>query len=158
MEELIAYRQELLSALGDGIDITTRAEQEISPQDWYQQPPGSQHTLHFSLAYLRTIELLEFSVQIRRILDEELPLLSTFNDQDWMAGHYQPGEPIHHIVDEFTRSRQEELALLRSLPPDSWSRLARHPWWGLHSLQWWVELQRDSSHQVLGSFSTRLSI
>ncbi len=158
MEELIAYRQELFSDLEGDLAFVARAEHELSPQDWYQQPEDSQYTLHFSLAYLRTIELLEFSVQIHRILEEEMPVLSIFNDQDWMAQHYQPDEPVHFIVDEFTHARQLEIGLLRSLPSDSWSRSARHPWWGLHTLQWWVELQRDSSLQVLGSLYILLSI
>ncbi len=149
MEELISYRHELLSALEDDMRVITEAESRLTAQDWHHQPDGSPFSPHFILAHVRALDTMEFNDQIQHILTEEMPLLALFNDQAWMADHYQPGEPVNQIVEEISHVRQQEVILLRSLLPDSWSRTARHPWWGIHTLQWWVELQRDYTHQLL---------
>ncbi len=76
-------------------------------------------------------------------------MLAAFDAEVWMAADYNPDVPAHLIIEDFAASRQWELGMLCGLAPLSWSRIARHPRWGVHTLQWWVELQRDNSHQYL---------
>jgi hypothetical protein len=79
MEELIAYRQELLSILEADVTTLARIEAGISTQDWYRPLRDDQRTPHYILARLWVDEAHGFTPQIRRILDEEMPLLSVFD-------------------------------------------------------------------------------
>ena len=80
---------------------------------------------------------------------EENLILAVFDDQAWMRHHYQMNEPASTILDELVRLRRQEVTWLRTLTPAQWSRSARHPWWGVHTVQWWSELQLDITLQHL---------
>jgi hypothetical protein len=148
MDELTAYRQELLLALERAVNELSQKVADTLPGDWYRVSGGNIHTPHYTLAHLRALEALEFAIQIRHILEEK-PLLSIFDDEAWMASHYRLDEPAWNIMEDIASLHKQELIELHNLPTESWSRSARHPWWGVHTLQWWVELQLDYSYRHL---------
>jgi hypothetical protein len=158
MEELITYRQELLSALEADITLLARIEESVSSQEWYRPLGDDQPTPHYLLACLWIDDAQGFTPQIRRILDEEMPLLPDFDAEDWMADHYDLEEPAGIMIENFTSLRIWEVGLLCGLLPASWSRVARHPRWGVHTLQWWVEQQRENSHQRLSRLASLLDV
>jgi hypothetical protein len=158
MEEIDTYRKELLSVLGGVVDKLFKIVAGIPSSAWYLPFGQTSHTPHYTLAHLRVLEVQVFAIQLRRILDEETPLLSVFDDDAWMAKHYRSEEPTSHIMEDFVNLRKEELNWLRELHPEAWSRTARHPWWGVHTLQWWVELQMDYSDQHLRELSPLLDM
>jgi hypothetical protein len=158
MEELIAYRQELLSALEEQINSLASAVAGISSKDWNRTFAPDQPIPHHTLACLWAEESQEYSKNIHRILDEEMPMLTVFNTEAWMAAHYDEDVPAQLIVEDFAAVRQWELGVLCGLPPASWSRTARHPWWGVHALQWWVELQREATHQHISRLLSFLNM
>lgn len=139
MEELYTYRQRLLKRFGSVVDDLSAAAEAIPAESWHNALDDSGQTVHRTLAHLRDIEAGAFSARLRRILDEEQPCLELFDDDGWMASHYNPAEPPQAILDDYARLRQEELGWLVDLPPQAWNRTGRHPWWGLRALQWWVE-------------------
>ena len=139
MGELDDYRERLLERLGKIVDELIQAVNELPPEAWHKPISPHGQTLHYVLAHLRNIEAQALAVRLRRILDEDTPLLSLFDDEAWMASNYQADEPVQVILDDYRHNRQEELSWLRSMPAIAWNRLARHPWWGVRTLQWWVE-------------------
>jgi hypothetical protein len=147
MDELIAYRQELLSALERDVEELNHLGGSLAGQDWYRRLQGDSHTPHFFVFQIWALETHEFEVQVRRILAEDMPLLDIFEAKAWITDHYVPDEPVQTILQGFSDTRLTEIALLRELSPSDWSRAARHPWWGVHTLQWWVELQNEFIHQ-----------
>ena len=153
MDELIAYRQELLSALEHVITDLAALVETTPFKDWHRRLENERHTAHQILVHLWTLEASEFALYVRRINDEDAPLLPLFNDAAWMNMHYQAKEKPRNILSDFINLRSLELDWLRQLPPASWSRIARHPWWGVHTLQWWVELQLEYSRQHLSDLS-----
>ena len=152
MEELVVYRDELLSALQGVVEKLSETAASISDKAWYLPPGQDGNTPHYTLAHLCALESQLFNHQLQRILSEDAPLLSIFDDVAWMASHYDPQEPAQRILADLNELRDQELVLLRGLPSAGWSRSARHPWWGIRTLQWWVELQLDYSYQHLTRF------
>ncbi len=108
--------------------------------------PG-ESTLHYILFHLRELDAQVYIRQLPRFLAEDNPTLSVFDDQAWMAAHYQMDEPAASIMADVLRLRGSEMEWLRTLTPPGWSRQARHPWWGMRTLQWWVEQQLGESIQ-----------
>jgi len=139
MDELLAYRQNLLANLKDIVSELCQTAATIPEAAWHTPPARGQSTPHQTLAHLRALESQAIAVRLRRILDESEPHLPLFDDDGWMAIHYDPNEPVQTILDEYASLRQQELSWLKDLPPQAWNRTARHPWWGVRALQWWVE-------------------
>ena len=158
MEEIIAYRQQLLSALRNVAKEVSQLVLAIPADDWYIAFGLDATTPHYTLAHLRELEIQVFGLQLRRFLVEDTLLLPLFDDVSWMAEHYDPSETAQAILEEFTCLRSQEVLWLQDLSSESWNRSARHPWWGVRTLQWWVELQLDFSHQHLRELSAYLSV
>ena len=156
MDELIVYRQGLLFALEEVVSKLTEIVRITSPKDWHRTTGSNKHTPHAILVHLWLLEAKQFALYIRRIYDQDMPLLPSFDDASWMRSYYKPKEKPGVILREFAELRQMEINWLRQLPPEAWSRMGRHPKWGEHTLQWWVELQLEYSHQHLDELSSTL--
>jgi hypothetical protein len=154
MEELVAYRADLLAALGETIEELGKMVAKVPVRKSNQAIHPGEHTPHYILFRLCALESQVFAAQLPRILAEDTPILPVFNEEDWMATHYRLEASASSILAQLTKLRHQELAWLGDLPPAGWSHLARHPWWGLHALQWWVELQVECSHQSLRQLSS----
>jgi hypothetical protein len=158
MEEITAYRQQLLSALLDVVNDVTRVVKAFQPADWNAPPRLGTSSPHYTLSHLRELEIQVFYQPLHRFLIEDTPQLLLFDDVSWLAENYDPAERVTAILDEFSNLRRLEVDWLRALPAQGWSRTARHPWWGVRTLQWRVELQLDVSHQHLRELTARLSM
>jgi hypothetical protein len=156
MDELIAYRQELLLAMQSVVPELSRIVTGTAFKDWHRKVEGELHTPFYTLVHLWVLEAKEFALNARRINDEDIPLLLVFDDIAWMGGHPRPKEQPRNIMQDFAHLRSQELDWLRELPPAGWGRTARHPWWGVHTLQWWVELQQEYSRQHLIDLTRQL--
>lgn len=153
MDELIAYREGLLLALERVIPELSKIMIHTPLKDWHRKSVSDTHTPFYYLVHLWVLEASVFALNVRRINDEDMPLLTIFNDEAWMKSHPRPKERPRNFLQDIAALRSQELDWLRLLPPTSWSRTARHPWWGVHTLQWWVELQLEYSHQHLSLLS-----
>jgi hypothetical protein len=149
MEELIAYRHELLSALGRDVEQLTTLVSTLVEDDGYRPSDSIADVAHYTLFHLRALETQEFALLLRRILEEEMPRLASFDDAAWIASHYTVEEPVQTIIQDMVKILSEEIEMLEGLPAQSWSRFARHPRWGVHTLLWWVELQHEITSQHL---------
>jgi hypothetical protein len=139
MEELLAYRKKLLLRLQDNVAELRQLAAARPPEAWQVALPGDGRTPHQVVAHLRSIEAQAMSLRLRRILDEDEPFLDLFHDDAWQAEHYQAAEPLANIIEEYARLRAAELSWLQDLPSAGWNRTGRHPWYGVRTLQWWVE-------------------
>jgi hypothetical protein len=158
VDELLAYRQGLLSGLEGVIPELSRIAAAMPANTWQLLSEQGAHTPHYTLTHLRELEAQVFNTQLRRIVDQSVPILFAFDDIAWMASYYDSKKPAQIILEEFTFLRQQVIQWLQILPQASWSLSARHPWWGVHTLQWWVELQLDYSHQHLSALAAFLTI
>ena len=157
MEDIIAYRQQLLSDLRNVAKEVSQLVLAIPRDDWYIPFGLEVYPPHYTLAHLRELEIQVFGLQLRRFLVEDTLQQPLFDDVSWMAEHYDPSETAQAIAEEFSCLRTQEVLWLENLSSESWNRSARHPWWGVRTLQWWVEIQLDISHQHLRELSAFLS-
>jgi len=158
MEEIIVYRQDLLSALTQVLNELSQTVTAIPTTVWHIPFGQDSHTPHFILARLRELEEQMFTSTLHRIEVEDLPQLVLFDDKAWMAEHYQADKSAQIILAEYSALHTKEVTWLGGLPAASWSRIGRHPWWGVHTFQWWVELQLDYSRQHIERLSTILAL
>lgn len=158
MEEIIAYRQDLLLALTQVLKELSQTVTVIPTSVWHIPFGQDSHTPHFVLAHLRELEEQIFTSNLYRIQIEDSPRLVLFDDEAWMAEHYQADKSAQIILAEYSALHTKEVTWLSGLPATSWSRIGRHPWWGVRTFQWWVELQLDDSRQHIARLSTILTL
>jgi hypothetical protein len=149
MEELFAYRQVLLAELQSIVEQLAHTLRVIPATAWHKPLLTGIHTPYGILAHLRELEAHWFAVQLPRLVHESSPELPACAEKESMVSQNQPVEQSEDILEEFSRLRNQELIWLRTLTPSDWSRMGRHPWYGVHTLQWWVEFQLDLSQQHL---------
>lgn len=141
MEEITEYRQELLSKLAGGVDELSGIVTSIPANAWHVLIAPDTHPPHYILAHLVELETSLFAAHLHRIYNENSPILSILEDDHRMMERYDPQRPVQELLEVFSDSREQEVGWLRSLSPQEWSCSARHPWWGLRTLQWWAERQ-----------------
>jgi hypothetical protein len=136
MKELHEYRVLLVSRLkaaaGEFCDACRAADPLARLEgDW---------TAHQIAAHTRDVEKFVYGMRIRRTLSEEAPVFTSFDADAWMAEHYQAGEPLEEILNEFHNGVKETCEMLTEMPQEGWSRLSSHEvMGGEFPLQLWVE-------------------
>lgn len=139
MDQLKEYRQLLLkryAAIGDELE---QALAQIPIESQHTSLEGTQWSVHQIISHLRDSEAQAYLPRLERTLNEEMPVLERFDGTTWMREHYRPDEPTPAILADYRALREKELVRLESLPPGGWCRKARHPGWGVRTLQWLVE-------------------
>jgi hypothetical protein len=157
MEELYLYRQRLLNRMESVVEDLRRAASSASPEEWHVPKSDDQPSPHRLLAHLRSIEIQALAPRLKTILTEDHPNLVLFDDDRWMETHYRKDEPVDSIIDDYERIRQEELSWLTQMDPRAWSRTCRHPWFGVRTLQWWVEKTMAYAEEHLQDIISELS-
>ena len=138
MEQLLEYRSHLL----DRFEEATRQFREAVETATQPNVPREANgwSVHQLAAHTRDVEKMVYGLRVRRTLEEDDPLFENFDGDAFMAAHYNPEEPLASILDELADSVRANVARLRSLPPEAWTRPSRHETYGSgFTAQTWVE-------------------
>jgi hypothetical protein len=136
MEQLLAYREQLISRLERSVEEFCRAcletkEADRSRDGW---------TVHQIAVHARDADRLVYGLRARRTAQEPNPLFEDFDQDAWMAAHYDPAEPLEKVLEELKGSVLSLAEWLRGLSPIEWARESRHEvMGGGFTLQTWVE-------------------
>lgn len=76
------------------------------------------------ICHLADVELA-FAFRIRQALAEEKHVIQPFNESAWAKPY--PALDAHIAAESFTAVRRWNLALLKTLPPDAFSKPLNHP-------------------------------
>jgi hypothetical protein len=139
MEQLIEYRASLLRRFERLPADFAQTIAAIPETEWWLRRDAEGRTVHALMAHVRDLDALAFLPRIRRILVEEGPALEAFANHRWRDAVYDPTEPMESLLGDYARTREEEMALVRGLDSQGWSRRGFHPPSGWRSVQWWVE-------------------
>lgn len=137
LKELMEYREKLLARLRKAAIEFCKICQ--NPMDLHAKAEGD-WSIHQLAFHVRDVEREVYGMRIRRTLNEENPLFRNFDPDAWMSEHYDRGEPLGKILEEFNNRVQETADMLSSAPQETWSRLSQHEALGGElTLQLWVE-------------------
>lgn len=148
-KELYEYRQNLLAAWIRQPEDVLLALAYYPKVRWHQPLPGSEWSAHQWLAVLRTLEARLILPSLQRILDEDQPQLERFDPVDWLAAEYRPEQPLDHLLAAYAELRAREHHRVAEVRALLWNRSGRHPWFGVRTLQWWVEHSFAHSRRAL---------
>ena len=137
MEELLEYRQHMLTRLEQAPRVLESASREI--QDPFKPLEPGGWNLHQVLVHLRDVNKQVYLPRLQRIMNESDPMFTNFDGEAWMREHYNPQESLPGLLVEFSSQCSQSAAWLGKLTGESWNRPGSHPSFGTHALQWWVE-------------------
>jgi hypothetical protein len=138
MNQLLEYRSKLIDRLESAAEEFHRLCLTIS-NPFKAVSEGSWNT-HQLASHTRDVDTLAYGLRARRTATEDNPEFKDFDDEVWMAAHYDPDEPLASILDELSASVKETVSILRELPPEAWNRKSSHEvYGGGFTLQTWVE-------------------
>ena len=138
MEQLLEYRQHLLERYEEAAHEFREAVETVDSPKVPRETDG--WNVHQIAAHTRDVERMIYGLRVRRSLEEENPLFENFDGDAWMAEHYNTDEPLASILDELADSVRTNVARLKRLPPEAWTRPSRHETYGGgFTVQTWVE-------------------
>lgn len=138
MEQLLEYRQHLLERYEEAAREFREAVETVDSPKVPREADG--WNVHQIAAHTRDVERMIYGLRVRRSLEEENPLFENFDGDAWMAEHYNTDEPLASILDELADSVRTNVARLKRLPPEAWTRPSRHETYGGgFTVQTWVE-------------------
>lgn len=136
LAELAEFRSSLLHAL---------AAPDI---DWRKRPSAEAWSIVEIICHLRDVEREVHQPRFRALAETDNPFISGVDPDQWAEPRRYYQQDGRAALADFVAARQETLALLQNLPPDAWSREARHAFFGqttLHELLY-LAAQHDQVH------------
>ncbi len=110
----------------------------LPSKEIHAPPKPHEWSIHQTLCHVRDVEQQVFLFRAERILKEDAPRVSDFDQGKWMREHYRPREPLKNVLNDFKTARRKLIALLRKTNDKDWARYAIHPQYGNISLEYLV--------------------
>jgi hypothetical protein len=138
MKELTEYRRNLIEKLVNAARDFRAAC--LAATDAYAPLGAGEWNVHQVAVHTRDIDNLVYGLRARRTADEENPEFRSFDGDEYMAEHYDAGEPLEKLLNGFVENLEALTEMLRALPDEAWARESRHATLGSgFTLQTWVE-------------------
>ena len=138
MKELTEYRRNLIEKLVNAARDFRAAC--LATTDAYAPLGAGEWNVHQVAVHTRDIDNLVYGLRARRTADEENPEFRSFDGDEYMAEHYDAGEPLEKLLNGFVENVEALTEMLRALPDEAWARESRHATLGSgFTLQTWVE-------------------
>jgi hypothetical protein len=116
--------QSILEMLNHSAGDLKRVMESI-PTDWLHWHEEHEWSPHETLGHVVESERQVDLVRIRRIAEEDRPVLKYFDEVAWHQTHYDPQQSIDMLLKDYLDARREEIEILRAQA--DWAR------WGLHA-------------------------
>lgn len=110
--------------------------------------PAGEWNTRTVLAHIRDDEFLVMRLRLARMLAEEHPTLTPFDEGAWAAARWLDREGRTELLADIAQQREASVAILGRLPAEAWRRPGTQPEIGTFTLGWWVEhwLEHDVNH------------
>jgi uncharacterized damage-inducible protein DinB len=100
---------------------------EAAPRDVVRiRPAPGKWSIHEIVCHMRDMERDSYQIRYRRILLEDGPTLPHVNGDRLALEHGYPLLELTDVLRDWERLRMENLALLDSVPDESWLRMGTH--------------------------------
>jgi len=138
MKELDEYRTHLINKLM--ASAKELREACLTAKEPFTPLEEGGWNVHQIAAHTRDVFQLVYGLRAKRTAEENNPKFSNFDSEGHASAHYDPDESLEVMLDGFVQRVEELVTLLRTFPPETWSRVSRHEKLGSGlTLQLWVE-------------------
>ena len=143
-------RQQLLDRFRTGFDDVAESVAGITPGELDRRPPGSDWSARQVAHHLADGETTAY-VRLRRLIAEDNPFIPDYDEEEFARRlHYD--RPIEPSLEVLRTVRNASLQLLESLTPEEWQRSGTHSDSGPYSVDDWLRIYADHSHDHADQF------
>lgn len=90
-------------------------------------------------AHLRDDEFMVMRLRLERMLVEDAPLLTPFDEGAWAASRWRGRDSAGDLIADLRMQRAASLHILARLTEEQWRRAGTQPEIGTFDIHWWVE-------------------
>lgn len=147
---------EVLAFLEETPEIFRRRANDFTSASLRRKPAEDAFSLLEHACHLRDIEREGYGARIRRMLEENEPSLADLDGASLARERNYNSQDFDAALSDFTRARQENLSLVRTLSADQLSRRGRLEGVGAITIDGLLLLMRDhdeSHRKELSDFS-----
>ncbi len=115
--------------------LMARLQLSVKGVDWaaslvahrqHEQVDG-EWSAHQHVSHLIAVETGVFQPRVRRMIDEDRPVLEPWDEAGYMANAYRAEGDVVDLAGEFMRQREATVELFKSLAPEQWKRTGVWP-------------------------------
>lgn len=134
------YRSDLLDRLRTATADLAWAVRALPPEDSHFRPQPTDWTIHEHISHVRDMEQEVYLPLLRWATVPDMLDPLDYSRKEWLERRYRPDEPLHEIVNDILRIRDEQLAIFRQMSDETWARWREDTRWGPLTCQWIAEL------------------
>jgi hypothetical protein len=140
-------RSEIIEALRSRPDEAEEVCAGLTDEQLRQRPASGDWSLLEICCHLRD-NALEEGTRIRRMVEEDNPVLTAYDPDAWAAERNYPGEDPARVLKSLRAYWNGLAYLLEGLSDDDWSRPGTHQEAGAIAVQPWAEgeVQHSAAH------------
>jgi hypothetical protein len=140
-----AQRETQLARFRSGYQDVEDALGGADQADLDRDPGGDEWTARQIAHHLADSESMAY-IRLRRLIAEDSPTIQAYDEPEWARRlHYD--RPIEASLAVLKAVRAASLQLLESLTPDEWARSGTHTESGPYSVDDWLRIYSEHSHE-----------
>ncbi len=138
-------RRRLLDRYATGADDVEAAVAALKPDDLDRRVSADEWTPREVAHHLADSESMAY-IRLRRLIAEDEPIIAGYDEPGWARRlHYdRPIEPSLAVVRAVRTASHQ---LLITLTPEEWERAGTHDEWGSYSVDRWLAIYAEHSHE-----------
>lgn len=110
------------------------------------------------VAHLRDDEFMVMRLRLERMLVEDAPLLTPFDEGVWAASRWRGRDSVGDLIADLRMQRAASLHILARLTEEQWQRPGTQPEIGTFDIHWWVEHWAEHDVDHLNQVATSLGL
>lgn len=138
-------RQELMARYATAADAVATAVSNATDEDLDRRPPSGAWSARQIVHHVADSETMA-SIRLRRLVAESAPAIDGYDEPEWARClHYD--RPVATSLAAVAAVRAASLELLQALTPEEWNRAGTHSDSGPYSVDDWLRIYADHSHE-----------
>ena len=138
-------REQRLARFRTGFADVEDALGGTTDADLDRDPGGGEWTARQVVHHLADSESMAY-IRLRRLIAEDEPVIQAYDEPEWARRlHYD--RPIEPSLAVLRAVREASLQLLERLTPEEWERRGRHTESGPYSVDDWLRIYSEHSHE-----------
>jgi hypothetical protein len=125
----------ILERIRSSAGTVRRAVEAAPPGRFTRAPQAGEWSALETLTHLRDVIVHVYGLRIRRLLYEDDPLFTDFDEESYRRSSLARGEATEDLLDTIVAEHEQLARLLRTLPDAEWARQGRHPSLGAMSIE-----------------------
>jgi len=138
--------REIIAQMRSSAAVLRRAVEAAPPGGLTRIPREGEWSALETLTHLREVVVHVFGLRIRRLLYEDDPVFTDFDEERYRHASLARGDTADALLETIVGEHEQTARLLTALPDADWARQGRHPVFGVVSIEFLA--RRIGEHAV----------